>query len=306
MNSTTIFQNQIVDSSNGPYKSVLVAMSLIFGTLGTALSSYMIFLISKKPKPLHNDTILSLITIIVGLLGSIFHIARGIMMQWPYNIFVYSVNACSVEYATASLFNSICVYPITLLSLERMLLIIFKIKLSKIIWIVGVVVLMSIHAALMLIVSVQKTFLFSDIAMGCISSPYSNMKFVSRFLAITYIISFLLVTINYSSIIVFQLKRTYQIKLQLQVNMKLVRRQNLKILFRAMLIVLCFTIAYLGKVWCWTYQWVTGDDRPWTLNYISNLLFLTHNVSNCLIVLYLDSKSCQLAYNHFRKLINRY
>jgi hypothetical protein len=305
MNSTTISQNQIVDSSNGPYKSVLVAMSLIFGTLGAALSSYIIFLISKKPKPLHNDTILSLITIIIGLLGSIFHIVRGIMMQWPYNIFVYSVDACSIEYATASLFNSICVYPITLLSLERMLLIIYKIKLSKVIWIIGVVVLMSIHAALMLIVSVQKTFLFSDIAMGCISSPYSNMKFVSRFLAITYIICFLLVTINYSLIVVFQLKRTYQIKLQLQVNMKLVRRQNLKVLFRATLIVLCFTTAYFGKVWCWVYQWATGDDRPWTLNYISNLLFLTHNVSNCLIVLYLDSKSCQLAYKHFRKLINR-
>jgi hypothetical protein len=302
---STIANNEIVDESNGVYKDILVAFSLIIGSLASILAAYVIVLISRKPRPLNIDTVLSLVIIVLGFIGSISQIARAIMMKWPFNQFVYYESACSAEYMTASLFNLICVYPIALLSIERMLLILFKISLSKTLWVFLLIFFMVLHFTFQLTASIQRKFLFSPISMGCISDPRSSLSFVTRYLAISYIACFFIVTINYVCIMIFQFRRGVITEHELQLDHNLVKRQNYKLLFRASLIVTVFVVSYVGKVSVWCYQWATGFDRPWTLDYIANLLFLLHNFSNCLLVLYLDRKSYVIIINKLKKFMKK-
>ncbi|KXN72874.1 hypothetical protein CONCODRAFT_4267 [Conidiobolus coronatus NRRL 28638] len=302
---STIAKNEKIDESNGIYKDILVAFSLIIGSLASILAAYIIVLISRKPKPLHMDTVLSLVIIVLGFIGSLSQIARAIMMKWPFNQFIYYDSACSVEYMTSSLFNLICVYPIALLSIERMLLILFKISLSKKVWLFLLIFFMTLHFTFQLTASIQRKFLFSPISMGCISNPHSSLSFVTRYLAISYITCFFIVTINYVCIMIFQFRRGIITEHELQLDHNIIKKQNYKLLFRASLIVTVFVVSYVGKVSVWCYQWATGLDRPWNLDYIANLLFLLHNFSNCLLVLYLDQKSSVIIVNKLKKLVKK-
>ncbi|KXN72873.1 hypothetical protein CONCODRAFT_4266 [Conidiobolus coronatus NRRL 28638] len=277
-----------IDQDNGSYKNGLVALCLIFGISGSLISLFIIIKIAKKPKPIHMDTILSLITIVIGFIASLSNLARGIMIKWPYNIFVYHREACIFEFLTSAMFNSMAVYSICFLSYERMLLIIFKITFSKKIWYTILSVFILLHVTLFILICAHKEFLFSQIAFGCTSNFNSQISVMSKYAAIIYSFCFISVAVNYITIITVQFKRSVKMQLRLNLDKNLVKRENLKILFRSSLIIVCFIVAYIGKDLSWYYQWSTGRVRPWTLDYVSSALQLTHHVANCFIVLYMD------------------
>jgi hypothetical protein len=277
-----------IDKNNGSYKDGLVALCLIFGISGSLLSLFIIIKIAKKPKPIHMDNIISLFTIVIGFIASLSNLARGIMIKWPYNIFIYHREACIFEFMTSAMFNSMAVYSICFLSYERMLLIVFKVSFSKKIWYAVLSLFILLHATLFILICAHKEFLFSQIAFGCTSNFNSQVSVMSKYAAIIYSFCFLSVAFNYITIIIVQFRRSVKMQLRLNLDKNLVKRENLKILFRSTLIIVCFIVAYIGKDLSWYYQWYTGRARPWKLDYVSSALQLTHHVANCLIVLYMD------------------
>jgi hypothetical protein len=293
-----------IDIDNKGYKDGLVIQSLIFGILVLFLSSFILSQLVNKKKPRHIDTILSAITVTICLLGSIFNIIRGILIKWPYNIFAYIPETCIGEYLLASQFNLIIVYPISLLSLERLLLIIFNLKFKDIYWLFTLALFVLFHFILTCIVCYQRNFVLSVVAFGCSIDPRSYWSFLTKYFIFAFILGFIVVTSSYITIIVVQYKRSIRSQLELNLDKSAVMRTNKKILIKASIIIICFIISYSGKISCWMYQWVTGNRRPWILDYLATFLLLMHNFTNCLIVIYMDPILIEAIYAKFNKLVS--
>ncbi|KXN72876.1 hypothetical protein CONCODRAFT_4270 [Conidiobolus coronatus NRRL 28638] len=294
-----------IDNNNKGYKDGLVIQSLIFGILGIILSSFILLQLAKKKKPRHIDTILSATAVIISLLGSIFIIIRGVLIKWPYNIFAYYPETCIGEYMLASQFNLIIVYPISLLSLERLLLIIFNLKFKGFYWLLILALFLLLHFTLTCIICYQRSFVLSISAFGCNTNPHSYWNFLTKYFMFAFILGFIIVTVSYISIIIVQYKRSIKSQLELNLNKVTVMRENKIILVKASIIILCFIISYSGKISCWMYQWITGNRRPWTLDYLANMLHLMHNFINCLIVIYMDPTLMETVIAKFNKLVPR-
>jgi hypothetical protein len=295
-------ENLIIEADNVYYKEWLTGLSIGFGAIGATLTLFTIYQMLKKPKPLHIDTKISIIILVIGFIGSLSNIAKGVLIKWPYNIYALDMDTCILDYLTAGMFNTIDDYSIVMLSFERMLLIIFQITLSNNTWFFLIALFTLIHAILVVIVCVNKEFLFSAISFGCILNLYSKLSFITKYFAIIYALSFILVLTNYSMIMAFIYCKSKN-QSYFGLNKSLVRREQLKILSRSILIIATFIAAYIGKDLAWFYQWITGRKRPWNLDYVGNIMQLMHTSANCLVVLYMDPTLYEESLNRLKLIV---
>ncbi|KXN65397.1 hypothetical protein CONCODRAFT_13014, partial [Conidiobolus coronatus NRRL 28638] len=127
---------------NGQYTASLRIVFFVYSICGlTFTSTLLLILIKKLRKKKHNDIVLTLIAVSVDCVASIGILFRAIFSQYPYNLLKAHYNWCAYDAAMNSLVLVFSGHCLSVLSLQRMLLIVFNFRVSIYIWLLLISVL---------------------------------------------------------------------------------------------------------------------------------------------------------------------
>ncbi|KXN64779.1 hypothetical protein CONCODRAFT_13942 [Conidiobolus coronatus NRRL 28638] len=121
---------------------ILFTVISIFNLFFTLIILGLLFkYISKKA---HNDTVLTTVAVIIDLLASLGLLFRGVISNYSDNILKLHYNWCAFDVSINSVFLTYSGYALSMLSLERMLLIVFKVSFPLYFWLFWIILLYSL------------------------------------------------------------------------------------------------------------------------------------------------------------------
>jgi hypothetical protein len=274
----------------GIYIKTLRYIFLVCSIIGLIFSSILIYILTKRLRQSrHTDIILTIIAVIVDSIASGGLLFRSIFTIFPYNVLTVHFNWCAYDNLVHTMTLVYSGYILGVLSLERMMLIVFNIKISIYIW-------LFLAGSLYLIPAIQIMYniatgdvIQSPIGLVCVAKLIPSTKTFYLTLFIFSDITYIVTIISYIAIIIFSCKQCLN---QLNLNMEkaVVFKQCRMIIFKSLFFLIPYMVMYSGKIYCWFYELSTGLRRTWKMEYYATLLSALTVIINCLTVLYMNKQ----------------
>jgi hypothetical protein len=279
-----------LDESKEYYILILRYVFLVCSILGLLFSSLLIYLLAKRAKiRMHTDIILTIISVFVDSIASGGLLFRSIFTAYPYNILSVHFGWCAYDHIVNSFILLYSGYIISILSLERMLLIVFNIKISIYFWLFLVISLYLIPAIQLVYSVVINSFVLSPLTLNCITLSSPSTKPLLTTVFIFGLTTYLITIISYAFIIAFSYKQCLN-QLSLNIEKDVVFRQCRVIIIKSLLYLIPYMLMYSGKIYCYFYEISTGLRRTWIMEYVATLLSALSPIVNCLTVLYMNKQ----------------
>jgi hypothetical protein len=214
---------------------------------------------------------------------------RAIFTQIPYNILKAHYSWCSYDTFLNSFMLLFSGCSLSVLSVQRMLLVVFNIQMNIWFWLVIVIILIIILWGQLIYLIYCNNIQISIIGVFCVvkNSPMAKLFYLT---VLVYTISAYLITIiSYLSIIVFSCNQCLN-QLNLNIDKQIVYRECRGIIFRSLLFLIPYMLIYSGRIYTWIYEYSTGKPRTWTMEYVSTIQVSTCVVVNCLTILYMHKE----------------
>jgi hypothetical protein len=265
-------------------------MFLITGLLGLAFTSILGWILIKKiRKSKHEDTILTLMTVIFDFLASFGLIFRSIFTQVPYNILKYHPGWCAYDALVNSFMPVFSAVSLSILSLERVLLIVFNLKFNIFVWIGLFLIITLIPFCHCIYITVMGYQILSQLEVVCTYKMNSDTSKNYIISIITSLGSFIVTCACYILLIWFSSKQCLK-QLELNIDKSKVYAEFRTILAKSLLFMIPYVILYSAKPYCWIYEWVTGARRTFTMEYTANIMYSFTVIVNCLTVLFMNKE----------------
>jgi hypothetical protein len=279
-----------LNDSKEYYISILRYVFLVCSIGGLIFSSLLIYLLVKRAKAkIHSDIVLTIISVLVDSIASGGLLFRSIFTVYPYNMLSAHLSWCAYDYIVHTFILVYSGYIISVLSLERMLLIVFNVKVPIYFWLLLSLSLYLIPAIQVVYNYAVNNFGLSPLTLNCITISSPNSKPLLQTLLILGIITYFTTILSYLSIIIFSCKQCLN---QLNLNMEkaVIFKQCRMIIFKSLFFLIPYMVMYSGKIYCWFYEISTGLKRTWDMEYIATLLSALTVIINCLTVLYMNKQ----------------
>jgi hypothetical protein len=275
---------------NEPYIAALRIIYFVISIFGLIFSSTLLIVLGKKlRKNTHSDLILTIFAVSVDCIASGGLLFRAIFTQYPYNILKEHSAWCSYDSFVNSLILSYSGYILSILSVQRMLLIVFNIKISIFIWLFISFILALLVWVMAVIQILNNNIVLSIVEVFCIGKNNNLGRPHYITLMVMSISTYLLTIVSYLSIIMFSCKQCLN-QLNLNLDKSVVYRECRIIIFKSLLFLIPYMVIYSGRVYCWLYEFLTGARRTWNMEYISVTLISMCVVVNCSTVLYMNKE----------------
>jgi hypothetical protein len=292
------------NDSNEIYANVLRIVYYILSICGLIFSFILLYILSKRlKKTKHSDIILTIIVVAIDSIASSGLLFRAIFTQYPYNILKVHYIWCAYDLIINTHVLTFSGYALSVLSVQRMLLIVFNIRVN--IWLCITLVLSFVLSlwGLALYQVVNKNVKLSVTEVFCIlSNNPTSRPFYYTLMAYT-ILTYSLTIISYLIIIIFSCKQCLK-QLDLNLEKSVVYKECRVIVFKSLFFLIPYMMIYAGRMFCWIYEFSTGNTRTFTMEYVSIMLSSTCVVVNCLTVLYLHKEINKDCIKLFAKLLS--
>jgi hypothetical protein len=280
----------IILTDNEVYVNSLRVLYFILSTAGLLFTSTLLIVLGKRiKKSRHSDVILTIIAVSVDCIASGGLLFRAIFSKFPYNIFQTHYNWCGYDVLVNNFTLTYSGYVLSILSIQRMLLIVFNIKFSIYIWLTFVVILYLVPWTQMLYHVIEHNIALSVIEDFCIvlNLPDSQIFYFS-ILVIT-MTTCILTVISYIGIIIFLCRQCLK-QLSLNLDKSIVYKECRAVIFKSLFFLIPYMLIYSGRMYCWFYELITGNKRTRTMEYTSIVLLSTCVIVNCLTILYMHKE----------------
>jgi uncharacterized membrane protein YuzA (DUF378 family) len=270
----------------GVYTNALRIIYFVLSICGLMFTSILLIILSKKSKTKHSDFILTIIAVSVDCFSSGGLLFRAIFTQYPYNILREHYYWCAFDGFLNSHMLVFSGYTLSLLSAQRMLIVVFGIRFSIWIWLFVIIILAFTLFGQTIYQTVLSNFKLSVIGVFC--TVNSNPIAKPFYLTVTTLtmITYILTIVSYISIILFSIKQRLN-QIDLNIDKAIVYKECRAIIFRSLFYLIPYMLIYSGRVFCWIYEFSTGSKRTYTMEYVSVILISTGVVVNCLTILYM-------------------
>jgi hypothetical protein len=267
---------------------IIYLICAIGGLIFTNLILFILIKILRKNR--HPDIILTILAISIDCIASGGFLFRAIFTQVPYNILEVHYSWCAYDVLVNNLFITYSGYILSVLSIQRMLLIVFNIRINIIAWVAIAVILCLISWTQALIQSIKGFATLSMLKTFCLtkSSSPSSKPFYYTLLAST-VLTYLITVISYLTIIAFSVKQCLK-QLELNLDKSKVYKECRTIIFKSLFFLLPYMTIYFGRMFCWFYELSTGKLRTWNMEYISMALYSSSVIVNCSTILYMNKE----------------
>ncbi|KXN64869.1 hypothetical protein CONCODRAFT_13771 [Conidiobolus coronatus NRRL 28638] len=236
-------------SSSDIYVNSLRILYFILSIVGLIFTSILLYtLISKLKKNKHSDIVLTTIAVSVDCVASGGLLFRAIFSKYPYNIFQVHYNWCAYDTMLNNTALTYSGYVLSVLSVQRMLLIVFNIRLSIIIWLLIEAVLYFLLSSQLLYHIIINNVTVSAVEIFCLvkNVPSANPFFVTILVCTTT--TYILTIISYISIIIFSCKQCLK-QLDLNLDKSTVYRECRTIIFKSLFFLIPYMLIYSGRIY---------------------------------------------------------
>jgi hypothetical protein len=279
-----------ISDTNGEFTTALRIIYFVLSISGLAFTLILLLTLSKKlKKTSHSDMILTIIIVSVDFTASVGLLFRAIFSQYPYNILKAHYNWCVYDNFINSLVLVFSGYTLSILSLQRVMLIVFNFRVSIYIWILIILILCFPAWGLALYQALNNNVLVSIVEVFCIVKNNQIGKIYYLYLMVCTLATYLLTIVSYISIIVFSCRQCLK-QLTLNLDKSVVYKECRVIIFKSLFFLIPYMLIYSGRMFCWFYDFSTGKQRTWTMEYVSVIMLSTGVVVNCLTVLYMNKE----------------
>jgi hypothetical protein len=278
------------EDPDGSYICALRIIYFILSISGLIFACILLFILTKKlKKNINSDTILSMIAVLVDFLASSGLLFRAVFTKYPYNILQYHFNWCAYDMILNTHMLVFSGYVLGVLSFQRMLLIVFNRKISIWFWLILVFILNSVCWSQIILQIVNNNIAISKVEVFCNSKNNSTALMYKWVSLICMALTYSMTIISYVFIIVFSCKQCLK-QLDLNLEKSVVYKQCRTIIFKSLCYLIPYMLIYSGRLFCWAYEYATGNPRTWMMEYVSIMLVSTSAVVNCLTVLYMNKE----------------
>ncbi|KXN65052.1 hypothetical protein CONCODRAFT_13497 [Conidiobolus coronatus NRRL 28638] len=291
MDSTSIYM----------YSKVLRNIYFALSIPGLIFTSILLYILLKKlRKSKHNDLILTLLAVLADSVSSGGLLFRAIFTQYPYNILKEHYSWCYYDAMINSVNLLYSGYILGILSVQRMLLIVFNLKVSIYIWIsISCTLYFTILGAGIYISTLASPSL-SIVEVFCLIKGVSSSKTFYTPLITCTLLTYLLTIISYLAIIIFSCKQCLE-QLTLNLDKSIVYRECRTIIFKSLFFLIPYMVIYFGRVYCWLYEMITGNSRTFIMEYVSIILLSSAVIVNCFTILYMNKEINKEFFNFITK-----
>jgi hypothetical protein len=275
---------------SGIYANALRIIYYVYSILGLIFTSTLLIVLYKKQKKSKSsDTILTIVAVSVDCVASGGLLFRAIFSQYPYNILKEHPGWCSYDTFVNSLFLSFSGYILSIVSIQRMLIIVFNLRISIWIWLLIAILISFTIWGQTIYQIVNENIQLSIIEVFC----YGKNNAMGRPIIITLVVytlaTYFITIISYISIIIFSCKQCLK-QLDLNLDKSIVYKECRVIVFKSLFFLIPYILIYSGRLYCWLYEFATGNTRTFTMEYVSIILVSSCVVVNCLTILYMNKK----------------
>jgi hypothetical protein len=279
-----------INDTNGIFTTALRIIYFVFSICGLTFTSILLLiLLHKLKKTKHSDIILTLIAVFVDFIASGGLLFRAIFSQYPYNILKAHYNWCVYDSFMNSLILIFSGYSLSILSLQRMLLIVFNFRISIYLWLLVVSILCLPMWALALYQALNKNMLVSIVEVFCIVKNNQIGKPYYLDIMVCTLATYSITIISYISIIIFSCRQCLK-QLTLNLDKSVVYKECRIIIFKTLFFLIPYMLIYSGRMFCWFYEFSSKKQRTWTMEYVSVIMISACVVVNCLTVLYMNKE----------------
>jgi hypothetical protein len=263
---------------------------LILGVAGCVLTVPVIYILSKSNfKKIHSDLIMSGVLCFNNLIISISLFFTSIFILCGYNAIVYNNYLCDAQFITFVIPLVINSYIISLISVERCLLIVYNIKLSNLVYIISTFVLFAIPIGFALRnITVDHTNI-SIAGVYAIVSPAMSTKFpvLAVYLGLG-LISIVVVIVSYIKILIFRILYLNQNRQTLNISKEEIFKQKLRIILKSVLILSAFIFNHSGKLWVLFSELVLKIPRTFLVDAITENLIIYSTITDVTLLLVMN------------------
>jgi hypothetical protein len=274
---------------SGVYANVLRIIYYVYSILGLIFTSALLLVLYKKQKKSKSsDIILTIIAVSVDCIASGGLLFRAIFTQYPYNILKEYLGWCSYDTFINAAFLSFSGFILGIVSLQRMLIIVFNLRVGIWTWLIIIISMIFIVLAQTLYQIINGNIQLSIIVVFCYAKNNDMGKPLFLILVVFTLATYFLTIISYISIIIFSCKQCLK-QLDLNLDKSVVYKECRVIVFKSLLFLIPYMLIYSGRLYCWLYEFSTGTPRTFTMDYVSIILISSCVVVNCLTILYMNS-----------------
>lgn len=274
--------------SNEKYIQVLRIIYFILSILGILFTSILLIILTKKlKKSSHNDIILTILTVSVDSVSSGGLLFRAIFTQYPYNILKEHFRWCAYDTLVNNFSITYSGYILGILSVQRMLLIIFNIKISIYYWLLISAILYILVWSQILYHTIINNVFLSIVEVFCLIRGGPDAKTFFITIVTCTMVTYILTIISYIAIMIFSSRQCLK-QLTLNLERSLVYKELRTVILRSLIFLITYIIVYSGRVYCWLYEMSTGKTRTFTMEYVAIILQSSSVIVNCFTVLYMN------------------
>jgi hypothetical protein len=271
------------------YENTLRIINYIYSILGLIFTSTLLFVLYKKrKKSKSSDIILTIVAVSVDCVASGGLLFRAIFSQYPYNILKEHFGWCSYDTFINALFLNYSGFILGIVSLQRMLIIVFNFRVSVWTWLFITILMIFTIWGQTIYQIVNENIQLSIIGVFCYAKNNDMGKPVFLTLVTCTLATYFLTIISYISIITFSCKQCLK-QLDLNLDKSVVYKECRVIVFKSLLFLIPYILIYSGRVYCWLYEFSTGNTRTFNMDYVSIILLSSCVVVNCLTILYMNN-----------------
>jgi hypothetical protein len=290
--STSILEAKItIFNKSQPFATIFSIQGVILSIVGLVLTLPVLWIICRSNwKKLHPDLFMSSILCINNTCISIGVFFTSIFILAGHNMIVYNEYLSDTQYMMMNIPLIINSYLIGLISIERCLLIVFNVKLDKLVYILLTIILSIIPIGISIWGLVNG---HSTISISGVYATFPPSKSSRFYVFLTYLILGLLsiasVTISYGIIVIFRFRQLSRNQRELNIAKKQVVQEKLTIIFKSALILLVFLSVHFGKIYMFFIDIVLNIRRTFMIDAVSENLIIYSVISDVLLLLFMDT-----------------
>jgi hypothetical protein len=275
---------------NRVYVNALRIIYFVLSISGILFTTILLLILGKKlKKNKHSDIILTVLTVFVDAVSSGGLLFRAVFTQFPYNLLKEHYGWCAYDNLINNFSLTYSGYILGVLSAQRMLLIVFNIRVSIYIW-------LAIAGALYFSMTIQIVYhiiegnvSLSLIEVFCLIKGTQASKAIYMTMIVCGLATYIITIISYLVIIVFSCKQCLK-QLTMNLDKATVYRECRTIIFKSLLFLIPYMTIYFGRIYCWLYEMILGKARTFSMEYTAIILQSTSVIVNCLTILYMHKE----------------
>jgi hypothetical protein len=272
------------------YSNTLRNIYFAISIPGLIFTSILLYILLKKlRKSKHNDLILTFLAVLADSISSGGLLFRAIFTQYPYNILKEHYGWCYYDAIVNNFALTYSGYILGILSVQRMLLIVFNLKISIYIWISIACALYFTIIGACIYISTLTNLSLSIVEVFCLFKASPSTKTFYTSLITCTLLTYILTIISYIAIIIFSCRQCLK-QLTLNLDKSTVYRECRAIIFKSLFFLIPYMVIYFGRIYCWFYEMITGEPRTFLMEYVSIILISSAVIINCSIILYINKE----------------